>query len=164
MFDSYARVARKKNFWTRPLNLACPALRDNIPCKSNLVTWRDLNGCTFNLCDQAPEFGKSLSVKQQIYRPKKNQQNDILNSLNSSIDDKKVCTFHQFFQTRERSTKWRRQILSRQIGRPTSESTKTIYTPSGPLCFPPTPRFSSQSCSRTVRQPPTQIQPCVGWL
>ena len=66
MFDSYARVARKKNFWTRPQNLACPALRDNIPCKSNLVTWRDLNGCTFNLCDQAPEFGKSLSVIRQI--------------------------------------------------------------------------------------------------
>ncbi|CBY19543.1 unnamed protein product [Oikopleura dioica] len=56
MFDSYARVARKKNFWSRPQNLACPALRDNIPCKSNLVTWKDLNGCTFNLCDQAPEF------------------------------------------------------------------------------------------------------------
>lgn len=82
-------------------------------------------------------------------------------TLQSTI--KKFALFINF-QTREHSTKWRRQILSRQIGKPTSESTKTIYTPSGPLCFPPTPRFSSQSCSRTVRQPPTQIQPCVGWL
>lgn len=61
MFDQYSQMARSKGFWTRPNPpFACPKMRDNIPCKSKVYIWKDLNECPFKICESPPEFGMKM--------------------------------------------------------------------------------------------------------
>jgi len=56
MFDQYSLMAKKKKFWSRPEQLACPSMRSTLPCKAQLQDWKDLNNCSFKICPEAPDF------------------------------------------------------------------------------------------------------------
>ena len=59
-FDQYSRLAKKKGFWTSPVDgYNCPSMQD-IPCKAQTFAWKDLNGCSFNICNSPPEFGMTV--------------------------------------------------------------------------------------------------------
>ena len=61
MFDQYSRMARSKGFWVSPVQpFACPKMREDIPCQSKPLIWKDLNNCDFKICKTPPEFGKNL--------------------------------------------------------------------------------------------------------
>ena len=60
-------MAKKKKFWSRPEQLACPSMRSSLPCKAQLQDWKDLNNCSFKICPEAPDFGENKNFITSYY-------------------------------------------------------------------------------------------------